>query len=113
MYLEQEMYYADGEVYETILVQKIITENGYVWILRSGSFRIIGLFESHMQAPTVILTNESNTFTVQILTVTTVKLEPNDDSVLVLSNSKDDICVDVDLSDISPFPFKSKNSTPS
>jgi hypothetical protein len=59
------------------------------------------------------LTNESNTFTVQILTVTTVKLEPNDDSVLVLSNSKDDICVDVDLSDISPFPFKSKNSTPS
>ena len=66
-----------------------------------------------MQAPTVILTNESGTFTVQISIVTIVKLEPNDDSVFVLSKSKDDICADVDLSDMLSFPFKRKNYIPS
>jgi hypothetical protein len=40
-------------------------------------------------------------------------LEPTDDSVIVLSDSEDDICVAVDLSDTSPFPFRSKYSTPS
>jgi len=113
MYLEQEMYSEDGEVYETILVQKTRTEDGSVWILGPGSFRVIGLSESQMQASTVILTNESGTSTVKIPTVATVKLEPNDDSVLVLSDSEDDICVVVDLSDISLSPFKIKNSTPS
>jgi hypothetical protein len=88
MYLEQEMYSGDGEVYETILVQKTRTEDGSVWILGPGSFRVIGLSESQMQASTVILTNESGTSTVQIPTVATVKLEPNDDSVLVLSDSE-------------------------
>lgn len=87
MYLEQEMYSADGEVYETILVQKTRTDDGSVWILGPGSFRVIGLSESQMQAPTVILTNESGTSIVQIPTVATVKLEPNDDNVLVLSDS--------------------------
>jgi hypothetical protein len=33
MYLEQEMYSPDGEVYETILVQKNKTEVGFMWIL--------------------------------------------------------------------------------
>ena len=56
---------------------------------------------------------KAGTSTVQIPTVATAKLEPNEDSVLVLSDSGDDICDAVDLSDISPFPFKSKNSTPS
>ena len=105
MYLEQEMYSADGDVYETILVQKNRTEVGFMWNLGPGSYRVIGLSESQMQASTVILTNESGTSTVQIPTVATVKLEPNDDSVLVLSDSEDDICAAVDLLDILPFPF--------
>jgi hypothetical protein len=46
MYLEQKMYFADGEVYETTLVQKNKTEVDFIWILGSGSFRVIGLFES-------------------------------------------------------------------
>jgi hypothetical protein len=61
-------------VYETILVQKNRTEVGFMWILRPGSFRMVGLFESQMQASTVILTNESGTSTVQIVSATTVKL---------------------------------------
>jgi hypothetical protein len=113
MYLEQEMYSADGEVYETILVQKNRTEVGFMWILGPGSFRVIGLSESQMQASTVILTNESGTSIVQIPSIAYVKVEPLDDSVFVLSDSEDDICASVDLSNTSSFPFKSVHSTPS
>ena len=66
-----------------------------------------------MQASTVILTNKSGTSTIQIPSVTTVRLEPTDDSVLVLSDSEDEICVAVDLSDTSSFSFRSRDSTPS
>jgi hypothetical protein len=113
MYLEQEMYSPDGEVYETILVQKNRTEVGFMWILGPGSFRVIGLSESQMQASTVILTNESGTSTVQVPSMAPVKVEPLDDSVFVLSDSEDDICASVDLSNTSPFPFRSVHSTPS
>jgi hypothetical protein len=97
MYLEQEMYSADGEVYETILVQKNRTEVGFMWILGPGSFRVIGLSESQMQASTVILTNESGASTVQILSIAHVKVEPLDDSVFILSDSEDDICASVSI----------------
>lgn len=43
----------------------------------------------------------------------TVKLEPNDDDVFVMSNYEDDVCEVVDLSNTSPFPFKNIDSTPS
>ena len=66
-----------------------------------------------MQASTVILTNESGTSTVQIPSVTHVKMEPTDDSVFVLPDLEDDICISVDLSHTLPFPFKSVTSTPS
>jgi hypothetical protein len=64
MYLEHEMYSANEEVYKMILVQKNRTEVGFIWILRPGLFRVIGLFEFQMQASTVILTNKSGTSTV-------------------------------------------------
>ena len=111
MYLEQEMYSADGDVYEMILVQKNRTEVGFMWNLGPGSYRVIGLSESQMQASTVILTNESGTSTVQIPSTTHVKVEPIDDRVLLLSDSEDDICASVDLSNTSPF--KGVHSTPS
>jgi hypothetical protein len=113
MYLEHEMYSTDGEVYETILVQKNRTEVGFMWILRPGSFRVIGLSESQMQASTVILTNESGTSTVQIPSIAHIKVEPLDDSVLVLLDSKDDICVYIDLSNTSPFLLRNVYSIPS
>ena len=91
MYLEHEMYSADGEVYEMILVQKNRTKVGFIWILGPSSFRVISLCESHMQASTVILTNKSSTSTVQISSVAPVKLKPTDNSVFVLSDSEDDI----------------------
>ena len=113
MYLEQEMYSADGEVYETVLVKKNRTEVGFMWILRRGSFRMIGLSESQIQASTVILTNESGTSTVQIPYVAPVKLEPTIDHVFVLSDSEDDIFASVTLSNTSSFPLKNLHSTSS
>ena len=70
-----------------------------MWSLGPGSYRVMGLSDSQMQASTVILTNESRTSTVQVPSVVTVKLEPTDDSVIVLLDSEDDICVVVDLFD--------------
>src|ERR1700737_1615430 len=102
MFLEQEMYSADGEVYETVLVQKNRTEVGFMWILGPGSFRVIGLSEFQMQASTVILTNESGTSIVQIPYIAPVKVEPLDDSMFVLSDSEDDNCASIDLSNTSP-----------
>jgi hypothetical protein len=112
-YLEQDMYSAYGKVYKMILVQKNKTEVGFMWILALGSFRVVGLFESQMQASTVTLTNKSGTSTIQILFVTTVKLEITYDNVFVLLDSEDDICASVDLSNTSSFSFKSVHSTSS
>ena len=84
-----------------------------MWILGPGSLRVIGLYESQMQASTVILTNKCGTSTVQIHYIAHIKVEPLDDSVFVLSDSEDDICASVELSNTSPFPFKSVHSTPS
>ena len=66
-----------------------------------------------MQVSTVILTNESDTSTVQIPYVAHVKLESTDDSVLVLTDSENDMCAFVDLSNTSSFPFRNVYSTPS
>ena len=105
------MYSADGEVYETILVQKNRTEGGFMWILGPDSFRVIGLFESQMQASTIILTKKSDTSTVQIPSIAHVKLEPTDHNVV--SYLENDICASVDISITSSFPFRSIHSTSS
>ena len=110
MYLEQEMYFADGQVCETIMIQKNRIEDGSMWILGPGSFRVIGLFESQMQASTIVLTNQSGASTIQMPNVANVKLEPDDNIVCILSDSDDNICATVDLSDTSSFLFK---NTPS
>jgi hypothetical protein len=84
-----------------------------MWILGLGLFKVIGFSESQMQASTVNLTNESSTSTVQIPSIAHVKVEPLDDSVFVLSDLEADICTSVDLSNTSPFLFRSVHSTPS
>ena len=61
-----------------------------MWILRPYSFRVIGLSKFQMQASTIILTNESGASIIQIPYITTVKLDPSDDSVFVLLEFEDD-----------------------
>jgi hypothetical protein len=113
MYLEHDRYFAYGEVYEMVLVQKNKIEVGFMWILGLGSFRVVGIFESQMQALTVILTNEFGTSIVQIISIATVKLEVIDDNVVVLLDFEDDICAFVDLSNTLSFSFKSVPFIPS
>ena len=83
-----------------------------MWILGPASFRVIGLFESQMQATTIILTNESGTSTVKISSAAIIKLESTDDNVFVLSYSKYDICAYIELLDTLLFSFRSVDSTP-
>jgi hypothetical protein len=84
MYVEQEMYFTNGDILETILISKNICQDGYVWILGPRLFRVIGLIDFQMQASTVLLTNESDASTVNVPSMETFKIEPSDDDVLVL-----------------------------
>ena len=110
MYVKQEMYSMNDDILETILIPKNIYQDGYVWILAPGSFRVIGLSDSQMQASTVLLTNKYGASTVNMPTVATVKIEPSDNDVLVLLDSDEDVCHVVDLSDTSHFPYKPRSS---
>ena len=49
------MYFAGGQVCETILIQKNRTEHGSMWILGPGSFKVIGLSKSQIQVSTILL----------------------------------------------------------
>ena len=66
-----------------------------------------------MQPSTVILTNKSGTCTVQIHYAANVKLELTNNSLFVLSHSKDDICAFVNFLYTLSFSFKSVTSAPS
>ena len=105
------MYSVDGDILETILIHKNMCEDGHAWILGLGLFKVIGLRDSQMQASTVVLTNEFGTSILYLPSVTTVKIEPNDDNVLVLLDSCDDVCHVVDFSDTSPFPCRIRTFT--
>ena len=59
-------------------------QDGYVWILGPGSFRVIGLPDSLMQASTVLLTNEFGASTINVPSMGTIKIEPKEDDVIVL-----------------------------
>lgn len=90
-------------------MQKNMWEDGSLLILSFNSYRAISLSSLQMQASTIMLANESCTSTVQVPSVAIVKLEPTDDSMLVLSDLEDDICDVVDLFDTPSFPFNSRN----
>jgi hypothetical protein len=66
-----------------------------------------------MQGSTIILTNEYGTSTVHIPNISIVKLEPNDDQILLLLDSNDNVHQVVDLSDTTMYPFRSCHSAPS
>lgn len=59
-----------------------------------------------MQASTIIPTNEFNTSTTQTLSVVIVKMEPTYDSMIMLLDLYDDICVAIDLFNTSQFPLE-------
>ena len=112
MHVEQEHYCDDGNLSEIILVQKNRSEVGAMWILGLGLFRVISLLNSQMQTSTVNTTNKSSKSTIQIPSVATVILEPNDDNILVLLDFNDNVCLVVDLHDTSPFHYRIRSPFP-
>ena len=105
MYIEQKMYSADGQVCETIMIQKNRTQDGSMWILGPGSFKVIGHSESQMQASIIVFTNQYGSSTIQMPNVANIKLELDDNTVNVLSDFDDNICTTVHLSDTLSFLF--------
>ena len=99
-------------IFEPIFIPNNMCQNGYVWILGLGLYRVIGLRDSHMWASTVLLTNKSGASTVNVPSMTTIKIEPSGDDVLMLLDSDEDVYHVVDLSDTSPYPYKTKPSNP-
>jgi hypothetical protein len=104
------MYFTNDDILETILIMKNMCQNGCIWILDPESFRVIGLTESQMQVPTVLLTNEFGASTVNVPSIASIKIQPNDVDVLVLLNLDKEVCHIVDLSDTSHFPYTTKPS---
>ena len=109
IYVEQEMYSINGDIFEIILIPKNMCQDDYIWILDLGSFRVIGLPDFQIQASTVLLYGASN---VNVSSMATIKIEPSDDDVIVLLNSDSDDCLVIDLSDTSHFSYKTKPSNP-
>lgn len=83
MYVEQKMYYVDGDILETILLQKTMNEYGHSWILDSRLFRVTCIFYSQVQSSIVVLTNNPCTFIVQLPIFFYVKIEPSKDIVIL------------------------------
>ena len=106
MYVEQKMYYVDGDILETILLQKTMNEDGHCWILGPKSFGGKCISNSQIQSSIIVLTNNSCTSIVQIPILFNVEIELNEDIVLLLSYSNDNVCHVVDLFDTSVFSLK-------
>ena len=60
-----------------------------------------------------MLTNNSCTYTVQVPILFNVKIEPSENTVLLLSDLEDDVCLAIDFFDTSHFPLrKARTPTP-
>lgn len=86
MYLEQHLYSKFGELKETIYVQKSKNDLGSSWTLSGGTNKVYGLTNVQMSVSTILLAVEWTTSTVQLPMLRPMKLEPNDDEVMVLSD---------------------------
>ena len=81
MYVEQEIYFVDSDILKIIFLQKTMNEDAYFWILGPGSFKIIGIYDSHVQSSTVVLTNNFWTSIVQVPILSKVKIKPSENTV--------------------------------
>ncbi len=112
MYIEQELHSESGELLETVLQQKSRDDEGGLWTLGVGTYKVFGLTSSQLQGSTICLTPASVTSTVHLTPLVQVKIEKSDDTVVLLSDSDDeDIIPAVDLSDNSPYPYRCTPST--
>jgi hypothetical protein len=80
-----------GDISEAILLQKDKSEDGHlsIWI---QIHRVIGLFDSQIQASIVMLKNKSNIYG-QVPSVATVKIVLSNVNDLVLLDLDGDVCL--------------------
>ena len=105
IYVEEEVFDANGELCESIFQVKDSTDEGYVWNLTSGTYKVYGLSDVQMSGSTIIMTPPTSTSTVHVPGLATVKVEPTESNVQILSDSDDDNVNEIKLSDISSNPF--------
>lgn len=108
IYVEEEVFDANGELCESIFQVKDSTHEGYVWNLTSGTYKVYGLSDVQMSGSTIIMTPPTSTSTVHVPGLATVKVEPTESNVQILSDSDDDNVNEIKLSDISSNPFQSR-----
>ena len=109
MYVEQELHLESGDVMETVLQQKSQDDDGGLWILGVGKYKVFGLTNSQMQRSTLCLAPMSmpTTSKIHLSPFVPVKVEPGQETVTLLSDSDEDIVAAVDLADTSANPYKS------
>lgn len=93
MYVKQKMYFVDGDILETNLLQKTMNEEGH-WILGPRSFRDICLYDSQ-----IILAHVLSNYLYSLMDV-------SENIILLHSDSDDDVCLVIDHFDASPFLVK-------
>ena len=110
IYVEEEIFDDNGEILECVFQVKDSTPDGYVWTLSTGTFKVYGLSHAQMSESTVLLTPPPSTSTVQVPGLASVKIEPSDNSVHLLSDSDDDTHSEIKLGDTRSNPFQSRGS---
>ena len=110
IYVEKEIFDDSGQICETVLQRNSTTIDGVVWNLTRRMYRVFGLTDAQFSASTVLVTPRNSTSTVQIFTQPTVKIEPTDVIVHVISNSDDDAIPDAPIGDTSAIPIRRRAS---
>ena len=90
IYVEKEIFNDSGHICETVLQRKSTTAEGDVWNLTRGMYRVFGLTNAQLSTSTVLVTPHNSTSTVQVPTQPTVKIEPSNVNVHVISDFDDD-----------------------
>ena len=106
IYVEKEIFDDSGQICETVLQRKSTTVEGDIWNLTRGMYRVFGLTDAQLSVSTVLVTSCNSTSTIQVPTQPTVKIEPSDVNVHVISDSDDDAIPDGPTSDTSRIPIR-------
>ena len=106
IYVEKEIFDDSGQIYEIVLQRKSTTAEGDVWNLTHGMYRVFGLTNAQLSASTVLVTPRNSTSIVQVPTQSTIKIEPFDVNVHVISDSDDDTIPDGPTGGTSRIPIR-------
>ena len=110
IYVEKEIFDNSGQICETVLQRNSTTIDGVVWNLTCGMYRVFGLTDAQLSTSMVLVTPRNSTSTLQVPTQPTVKIEPSDVNVHVISDSDDDAILDGPIGDTSAIPIRRHGS---